>query len=188
MKTLNLSIVCVTLLLGFWIWSASHKSPWSQTRVMGETIPAAPAVNVDAIKALLAKDKELSDQRDQALNQINVQSDQDFDQMVTILNNYIQQGQAIPLSDCPGDLAEAYTRHMGAWTDLANTINGHPHVEGGVENFTKNFIRGMSFDLQGPERDQKEWTDYRQKVNDSMGRLTQSWTDVEALAVRYGAK
>ena len=57
-----------------------------------------------------------------------------------------------------------------------------------MENFTKNFFRGMKFDFEGPERDQAEWKSWVAKLNQAQSEISGSWNEVEALEVHYGAK
>src|SRR5665213_1868379 len=173
MKTINLLIICVTGLVGLWVWTATHK-------LESTSISApAPSVDVGAIKTLIKKDAELGDACQMAIKEINPQSDGDIDQIAALANNYTEQARAIPISDCPADFGEAYYRHLGAWKSFAEATSAHPHIEGAGENFLKNFFRGATGAFQGTSRAQQDWKDWLVKVKQSQSEIETTWNEIE---------
>ena len=186
MKPLNVLIICGTIIIGLVIWRSAKQSHIMMIpNASGQMQPVQ--VDVAAIQAVLKQDKDYSSAI-KALGENSPTSDDDLDHVAAMINNYVAQAQNIPTIDCPSDFAEAYRRHLGAWSNYAIAISGHPHVEGDGESFVKNFLRGMDFDLQGPERDQAVWQDWKNQLVQTFTSISMTWTDVEALAARYGAQ
>lgn len=187
MKILNVAIICATVIIGLLIWK-STKQPVTVVISKASDQEQLPPVNVAAIQTVLKNDNALGMSRDAQVNQINPKNDADVDRMRTLVNDYVDQAQNISTADCPHDFAEAYRRHLGAWSNFAIVLGAHPHIESDTESFMKNFFRGVKFDFQGPERDQNEWNEWGKQYTQAQTDIATSWTDVEALAARYGAQ
>jgi hypothetical protein len=185
MKTGNLLIICGTALIAVWIWSASDKRAVSN-QIATET--RTQKINLAAIQNVLQQDTALGTELRKLIDQVTPNTDEDLNRVAALINSYVDTAKTIPITECPTDFGEAYYRHLGAWTETANVTYAHPHVEGGMENFLKNFARGAILDLGGPERDQKEWNDWKAKINAAQSSISKTWNEVESLAVRYGAK
>lgn len=91
-----------------------------------------------------------------------------------------QAMKSIDLRACPPDFREAYARHTAAWEAMAYELREQP------ETFGEGFMRGLGNMLSRGEMDggQHRLAELRDK---RMEEVRTTWTEVEALAARYGA-
>jgi len=129
-------------------------------------------------------DKEFSDEVDK----LDMSSDDGYNALFEEINDRVEAEKKIPTANCPADFVVAYNRYIDSWENVANIVSSHPHVDGTMENVTKNFFRGMVLDFSGPERDQNEWSDWQAKLRESISETEQAKSDVEAKAVQYGVR
>ena len=144
--------------------------------------------NVKTIRAVMTRDRDLSDAMSALINQTKINSEDDFDKIAALMRAYVEQAKKIDTSACPRDFAEAYYRHISAWSDEATAVHAHPHIPTGDESFVEGFYRGLAGDPTGGAgelRDElKAWA---REVTARDAEVHKSWEEVEALAVRYGA-
>jgi hypothetical protein len=137
---------------------------------------------------VITRDRDLSDAMNAVINQTRISSDEDFDKIVALMRNYVEQARKIDTSACPRGFAEAYYRHISAWSDEATAVRAHPHIPTGDEAFVSGLYGGLTGDLTGGSgvlRDEfKAWAGEVKARNADVHR---SWEEAEALAVRYGA-
>ena len=109
--------------------------------------------------------------------------------MAVLTSDYANAGKRIDVSGCPRDFAEAYYRHLGAWSQEADAISAHAHIAGTGEALLEGFFRGLGGDITGGEfQHQDEFKAWMGRVQMAHAEVNRNWTEVEALAVRYGAR
>jgi len=183
-KTVQILMLCITVVAVVSIWKASNPNP--KTAVSEEK---PPEVNVRAIQAVITKDHQLGEIMRKAVKMITIQTDADLDQAAAFIRKYTSQGKDIDTHSCPRAFAEAYSRHLSAWEDQAMAISNHPHIPEGMEAFVEGLFRGLNGDITGGSVERMDrfrawWATV--KATDII--VADSWHEVEALAVRYGAK
>jgi hypothetical protein len=146
------------------------------------------AENIRAIQAVIRQDQELSDAMNAVINQTKIKSEDDFDTIAALMRNYVQSARKIDTSSCPRDFAEAYYRHLSAWSEEATAVRAHPHIPTGDESFVEGFYRGLAGDPTGGAGELRdELKAWGREVTSRDAEVHRSWEEVEALAVRYGA-
>jgi hypothetical protein len=194
-RTIQVAIVCVTILIGLLIWKLSGNHTATITAPDGNTTTITSPdgsrieVNIDAIKYVLQKDHELGNAMKEAQNQIAGISDGSCDLYSKTIRDYVSQAKQIDVSACPRDFAEAYYRHLGAWEDEALAMDAHPHFpDSYAEAIVGGMLRGLNGDLTGGSvQMEDEINAWKSQVKSSQIPVNETWNNVEAIAVRYGA-
>ena len=186
MKTVRVVIVCVTALIGLLIWKCVGHHSTTITAADG----SKTEVDVDSIKRVLATDKSLGDALTEKRKQNSFQKNSDIDQWGQDILEYVSQAKQTDISACPKDFAEAYYRHLGAWETEAMQVQAHPHIPDSYgEAVLGGMLRGLNGDVTGGSveamDDLKSW---ESKVKDCELQVSDTWNNVWALAVRYGAR
>ena len=182
-RIVQIIIICATVLIGLWIWKGQSRITVATPE--GRTIE----VNISAIQSVLAQDHEIGVAMKTARGQINPKTDEDLDQIAAITRDVSTKGMKIDTSACPRDFAEAYNRHLSAWSDEADIIASHPHVPAGDEAVIEGFFRGLAGDVTGGAIElQDQFNAWIGRVRIADEEVNRTWHEVEALAVRYGAK
>ena len=146
-------------------------------------------VDVSAIKNVIATDKTLGDATRSSQRGMSFDSDDNINLYANTIYNYVTQAKGIDTSRCPRDFAEAYSRHVSAWRNKADTITNHPHIRSGGEAFVEGVLRGLNGDITGGGVQMyDDLNNWKTKVQSSEQYIDQTWAEVEALEVRYGAK
>lgn len=99
---------------------------------------------------------------------------------IQAITSTVEKMRAIDLSGCPSDFREAYVRNTAAWRDLALQLKQEP--DGVMEELFVGFVNGLGGELDGGVKKQKNARDAK------LNAISTTWTDVEASAVRHGAK
>jgi hypothetical protein len=87
---------------------------------------------------------------------------------------------AVDLSGCPRDFAEAYVRHRAAWRDLQMQLAAEP------QSFVGGLVQGFLSTLGGEfDGGYSRLTEGRRT---KLSALAATWTECEAVATRHGAK
>lgn len=185
LKTVQIGVVCITAIIGLWIWKGSSQTLKTVTANDGNTYK----VNVSAMKAVMKQDSELSAAKKAALDPIKPKQDEDLDRIAAIMRDYVSACKRVDMSSCPRDFAEAYYRHFTAWAEEADVIANHPHIPVGSEAFVEGFFRGLAGDITGGavER-QDQFNAWGRRAIDAAANVNRTWNEVEALAVRYDAR
>lgn len=144
---------------------------------------------IKAIRAVLKQDKDLDDVMTRGIDQVHPKSAADFDRIAIQISSYVEKAKEIDTSNCPRDFAEAYYRHILAWSAQADTIQAHPDFPMSQDQaFADGFLRGLAGDPTGGVAElndelNKWYGDL--KANDVQVKKT--WDEVKAVAVRHGA-
>ena len=182
----RIAIICFTILAGLYIWQGGSRGHTiTITTPSGETIE----VNVSAMKSVIQQDKELGGRMTSAQKQVNPKTNEGLDMYAENIRNYVNQAKSIDTSECPRDFAEAYFRHLSAWSDEADIVAAHPQIQSASEGFIEGMIRGMGGDITGGAVQKMDafdaWTHQFENANSA---VKESWQEVEALEIRYRAK
>jgi hypothetical protein len=122
------------------------------------------------------------------INQTKIKSEDDFDTIAALMRNYVESARKIDTSSCPRDFAEAYYRHLSAWSEEAQAVHGHPHTPTGDAAFVNGFFRGLAGNPSGGALETRnEYLAWAKEVTARDADVHKSWDEVNALAVRYGA-
>jgi hypothetical protein len=140
------------------------------------------------IRFVILKDSNIDNEFNDAVDKIDLSSDDGFNTLVEDVNVRVEAEKKIPTQNCPTDFVDAYNHYLDAWENVANIVASHPHAESGMETIAINFLRGMAMDFTGPERDQKAWTDWQTKFRESMSLVQQARSDVDAKAAQHGVR
>jgi hypothetical protein len=140
------------------------------------------------IRFVILKDSNIDNVFNDAIDKIDLSSDDGFNTLVEDVNVRVEAEKKIPTQNCPTDFVDAYNHYLDTWENVANVVASHPHVESGMETTVKNFLRGMAVDFTGPERDEQLWTDWQTKFRESMSQIQQARGDVDAKAVQHGVR
>jgi hypothetical protein len=156
--------------------------------LLNNTIDAS-SPNVAILTALQQDDqlgKEYKSER-MGIHDSGATGDDALDQVARLTSNLVAKMKAIPISDCPADFQEAYTRHINCWSDDADAIAQHPHIQSGDEALLEGFLRGLAGDPTGGAFEKQYQIDsYLKTEHDRSIDIKRSWEDVEAVATRYG--
>jgi zinc ribbon protein len=143
--------------------------------------------NTKAIQAVLGQDRELSDHMNTEVGQIKVQSEEDVNKMAQVVKSYVEQAREIDTTTCPREFAEAYSKHIAAWSDAAATLRSHPHVPSGGEALVDVLTVLFTDDKSSVDKLQNEASDWKQELDEKHELIQKTWTDVNTVAKRYGA-
>ena len=170
-------------ILALWVVGCVRQEPVAATG-NGSAPQTSLTVDVGAIKALIAKDAELSEKRDRdKIKMDDIKSDDDFATNAALVFNYVKQARAISVSNIPTDLAKAYYANLDAWEEFAGVMVTHPHVKGFGESFAYLLENGFK---TGPES--KAWEDWKTRSNNCLINVNKTWGVVERMLVEYHAK
>jgi zinc-ribbon domain len=143
---------------------------------------------IKSMRAALKQDKDLSDAMNREIEKKQIRSGADFDAISVLINNYVVQAKQIDTGACPRDFAEAYYRHLSAWSAEADAVESHPEFLSGTEAFADGFRRSLEGDPTGGAIEMKdELNQWLRNVKARDSDVKRSWEEVVALAVRYGA-
>ena len=185
-----LVVICVvmgaTVIVALWIL---RPTPTPQQAFVTQTEPKKVELNIGAMQAVLRRDKELGAETKALIAQITPTTNEDLDRPATLMRNQVTECKRIDTSSCPRDFAEAYYRHLAAWSAFADVYASHPRVPVGSEAMIEGFFRGLAGDPTGGafER-QAEFKAWWKRLGNSNENVESTWREVEALAIRYGAK
>jgi hypothetical protein len=168
MKTIQIAIVCITIVIGLWIW----RSP---SKVVTMTMSDGTKISVDvgAIESVLQQDSTTSSG-------------------ATSVGEVLSHMRAIDTSGCPTDFQAAYLAHIHAWEKM-----GQVEIEAaafksdreGAGDFVEGFIRGFLGDPMGKANEIHEAQNQLQKEYQEAGQeIKQTFNQVQEMAVKYGAK
>jgi hypothetical protein len=151
--------------------------------------PSSPQLT---ISRALQQDYQLGRQyladRD-AIHSSGATGDDALDQVAQLTADLVSKMKTIPISNCPPDFREAYTRHINCWSYYAEAISHHPHIQSGGEAVVNGFLRGLSGDPTGGAFEaQDEINSYLRQAQERDDDVTRSWGDVSAIAVKYGVQ
>lgn len=100
-------------------------------------------------------------------------------------NQLSDPARQIDTRSCPRDFAEAYYRHTSAWSDEAEAIRSHPHIQSEDEAFANGFVQGLQGDASGGAMEMKaEINEWGRNVSAKESEVSRTWKEVQALAVR----
>jgi len=141
-----------------------------------------------AIADVMRQDQVLANAMNTAINATKIKTGEDFDRVAALMKSYVDQARQIDTNACPRDFAEAYFRHISAWSDEAQTVKDHPYFPTQGEEFVEGFFRGLAGDFSGEDSDRKqELTTWLMDVKAKDAQVHKSWEEVQAIAVREGA-
>jgi hypothetical protein len=148
---------------------------------------AAQQAYATAIRDVIRQDVELSNAMNAAINAMKVTTASDFDKIAAQIENYVEQAKQIDTGACPREFAEAYYRHLAAWSEEGRALKDHPDVPTDEDAFAEGFFRGLAGDPTGGvfqrQDEMKAWyADLKAKDTETH----KSWDEVQAVAVRYG--
>jgi hypothetical protein len=151
--------------------------------------PDQPTVSVAALQSVLKQDADLRNSLKEAVNNVNIQSSDDFDKIASAMRDYVADARQIDTTDCPRDFAEAFSLHLSAWKQLADSVAGHPDVPQGDDAFIYGFLRGEQGDPTGGAVElQDEVKNWLKDLQDKESLVDRAEGDLDAIAVKYGAK
>jgi len=87
--------------------------------------------------------------------------------------------RAIDTSGCPGEFRAAYERHIHAWEGMRDQVLSEP--DGFLEGALIGFLNGLSGDFTGGTADMAQARNYW------TAQIRDTWNEVRALAMQYGA-
>ncbi len=145
--------------------------------------------DISSIQAVLKQDDAYRSSMQSDVNAVNIQSTDDIDRIAGMIRDYVTNGRGIDTQSCPRDFAEAYSRYLSAWTDAADTVSAHPDIPQGDDAVVYGFLRGLDGDpTGGAVQLQDDVHDWEKSVQSKQAEVDQAQGDLNALAVRYGAK
>jgi hypothetical protein len=176
--------------------NANHRSaPIDTTADTTTTTPAPDTAIPDAIRSVIRQDAQANivanDGEKTLVAKIKAGgfTDDDIDAYASSINAYVTNARQIPLNDCPRDFAEAYFRHISAWSSKAVAVGAHPHVPTNDEAAADGFIRGLNGDPTGGSVQMRdEFNAWASKVKTTEAEIHDTWQEVQALTVRYNAQ
>lgn len=93
---------------------------------------------------------------------------------------YVNRVKAQNMEHCPPEFREALLRHLNAWNGLAIQLTREPQSLG--EGVLQGLINGLGGELDGGSGRMQKARDAR------IDAISDTWGEVEAIAVRYGAR
>jgi hypothetical protein len=176
------AVASVLVVVGIFIALGIHRA--NEREAERERIEATK----DAIRTVIARDSELGNEMNSTAGRIKVQSEEDVDKIAQSIRNYVEQARLIDTSNCPREFADAYSRHVMAWSDAAATIRSHPHVPSGAEALVDVLTVLFTEDKSSVEHLENEASAWKQELDANHGRIQKTWSDVNAVAKRYGVE
>jgi hypothetical protein len=148
---------------------------------------SSQASDLAAIEAVRQQDADLAAAMTAESKGLKVNSDEDLDKAGELIKNYVTAARRIDTHFCPRDFAESYYRNITAWSDEADAILAHPHIPATqTEAFVDGFFLGLiTGDVSGGTNEINAWYD---QVKEKEAELKRTQDEVNALAVRYGAR
>jgi len=144
--------------------------------------------DIKEIQTVLKQDRALTEAMNRTINQTKINTADDFDKIADAIKSYLGEANRIDTQLCPRDFAEAYYRHLSAYSNEEDVLRSHPNVPTGDEAFANGFLRGLAGDPTGGvvqmQDDLKAWFE---KVKDRNADVDRTWQEVQALGIRYGA-
>lgn len=140
-----------------------------------------------AIQAVRQQDSKLVAEMTATIEELKENSDEDLDKAGAVIKDYVVAARRIDTHACPRDFAESYYRSISAWSDEADAILAHPHIpQTQTEAFVNGFFRGWLYgDISGGQEEVTEWLRQTKAKHAEVNRTQE---EVNALAVRYGAR
>jgi hypothetical protein len=184
-RTLQVAIVCVTLLTALWIWKGASRH--DSVAPVAETKPAE--IHLDAMQAVIKQDRELATVMQVKRKEVPANTDEGLNALGVTIKTYATNGLRIDVSACPRDFGEAYARFFTAWQKDADVISKHPHVPDGsgpiVEGFFRNLDQNIVDTLTVPPEGMADWFD---EVTSAEHAVQDARQTVQGLATRYGVR
>lgn len=198
MKNIQVVTVCATILIAVWIWRHGGQTPPpSVPPGSGESIDSAiereramanerdriekerlaaiqreQARMRSAMEAVMAKDRELSARQRTRVSEGAKPAD--------AIATYASAVKNLDMSQCPSEFREAYLRHANAWQDMAAQLAKEP--DGVVEGVLQGFLNSLGGEFDGGAARMQRERDSRYQS------IKSTWVEVEAIAVRHGAR
>lgn len=145
------------------------------------------ATERSAIQAVLDKDDELSNVMKSATEPLKVETEDDINRYASFVEQYVASAREMDTSNCPRDFADAYTRHIAAWSDFAASMRAHPHIPSEEEAFVSGYIRGLNGDATGgAEQLTQEIASWRNDLGAKNEAIRATWQEVQRLKQNYG--
>jgi len=190
-RTIQLTIVCATVLLGLLIWkshSGNQTAPNRNEKAISASAGEPNARNTfsseDAIREVLKQNQKLEEALSFDTNAAF--SDSTMDNMATAFRSFVSKAKAINTDQCPRNFAVAYNNYLAASDVLADALAAHPHLpESATEGFLEGAIKGLNGDTSGGVDEVKAW------MKDSTDKSTQTKSakaELEAIAIGYGVR
>jgi hypothetical protein len=167
-RTIQIAIVCATVLGGLWIWKGSGHVV-TITTADGTKIQ----VNVGAVESVLKKDATTGTG-------------------ATSVAEVVTRMRAIYTSDCPNDFRAAYLAHIQAWEAMAEVeqqASAFKSDREGAGDFVEGFVRGFLGDPLGKANEIRDaQTQLQRNYQAAREQVRQSFNQVQQIAVAYGAE
>lgn len=125
-----------------------------------------------AMESVLAKDTELSKRIKSHISSGSKPAD--------AIATYASALKSLDMSQCPTEFREAYLRHANAWRDFALQVGKEP--QGFADGVLQGFLNSLSGEFDGGAGRLQKARDNR------MEAVSSTWGEVEAIAVRHGAR
>lgn len=127
---------------------------------------------VSVIEAVLKVDKEICNQ---ALSSVSPNLTP-----AEAIGAYVTSAKGLNMAECPPEFREAYRRHLNAWERMAIQLAREPQSLG--EGVIQGLINSLNGEFDGGSGRMQKARDAR------LDAVHETWSEVEAIAVRYGAK
>jgi hypothetical protein len=192
MKTAHIALIGVAFLFGLIVvWGVAAKIS-SGGGNGGIKPPPEINISISAIEAVLKLDKQLADSMQNDIANTKPKKDEDLDAIAGRIQGYVSSAKTqmqSSLSSCPSDFAEAYYRHVCAWDKYSSATASHPHIPGVGEILVEGLLRGLGGDITGGAfKKEDEFKAWANKVTTAYEDIKSTWVNVEAIAIRHGAK
>ncbi len=169
--------------------SGNSKNPEIATPIRHADPPDNREAFRSAIRAAMQRDKYLVEQLEKNIKGVQMENQgQGLNAIATLMQNYVEEAKQIDTHECPRDFAEAFYRHIAAWSDAGETIHDHPTMLDGDEAFRRGFVGGLQGNALGAVSEMKaEGETWASIVLQKRAAIERAKHEVEAIAVRYGA-
>ena len=183
------SIFAICVLLGIvvlfvLVWHGNDRST-IVSLPNGQTV----AVNVTAIERVILLDAEAGAANHVREKGIEWKTNEDFIKHAQSIDQLVRDAKQIDTAQCPRDFAEAYYRHIAAWSTMGYVIANKPDIQSEGEAMLEGFMRGLGGDITGGVFEkEKEFKDFAKSYQQAQLGIKNTFEEVEALAVKYGAR
>jgi hypothetical protein len=139
------------------------------------------------VEAVLLQDKAIGETLNSRMHDMKVITDEDIDHVAGYYDDLVQQQKAINTGECPREFAEAYSRYITAFTELAGVLHAHPRTPSEAEGFAIGLEAGLESGdpTKGVRAIQGAQDAWKQRWRDKATLAAQAEQEMKAVAERY---
>lgn len=124
--------------------------------------------------AVLKRDDDLVAAMRTAIDQTSGTADERLDRMAILIKDYVADAKEAHTEPCSLTFKDAYSRYVSRWSDLADTVASHPHIQSEEEALVNAFLRSFSGDFAGATRQLQETDAWGQQVGMKADEVTRA--------------